>query len=93
MLECGRGGLIVHVGRLDLQQLLGAGEMPPRLDEVAHAQVRLPNLPRVRRLLRAHSDAPVSARKQGPSHRPKARQWQGDWRAPAWEVTCAPRYE
>ena len=81
MLAYGRSGYIVHVRRLDLQQLLGAGQMLPRLHQVAHAQVRLPNLPLVRRRLRARTDAPVTVRKQGSSHRPKARLWEGDWRA------------
>ena len=81
MLAYGRSGYIVHVRRLDLQQLLGAGEMLPRLHQVAHAQVRLPNLSLVRCRLRARTDAPVTVRKQGPSHLPKARLWEGDWRA------------
>ena len=85
MLECGRGGYIVHVWRLDLQQLLGAGEMLPCLHQVAHAQVRLPNLPLVRRRLRARTDAPVTVRKQGPSHRPKAGLREGA----EWEATRA----
>ena len=52
-------------GDIDLQQLLGTREMLPRLDEVAHAQVRLPDLPRVRRRLRARADAQLTVRKQG----------------------------
>jgi len=64
-LACGRRGYIVHVRRLDLQQLLGTREMLPRLDQVAHAQVRLPDLPRVRRRLRARADAQLTVRKQG----------------------------